>query len=122
MGGLVPDLRWDTLELFEVPCEAGTVYVHLGIAQGTPVGPFLGVDPPTGRSFHCMALDVHYVVGGKIKESWHVEDWQSAVVQLTGGLGSRPVGEMPPLHSDQPCGFEVCPAEASGSNGCCTLL
>ena len=61
--------------MFEIPCEEGAKYVHVGVVTGTPVAPFLGVDPPTGRSFKVMSLDVHWVVDGKIRESWLVTEW-----------------------------------------------
>jgi len=94
----VPDFTWKTEEVFHISCFEGDKFVHVGSATGKPVAGFQGVEPPTGKSFHIMAIDVHWVVDGKIKESWHVEDWAAAIQQLTDKSG--PAG-IPPLHGGQ---------------------
>ncbi|MDW3223464.1 MAG: ester cyclase [Paracoccaceae bacterium] len=78
-GGLIPDLKWEVQEIWQ----DGDTYIVRGIATGTPQGPFLGVDPATGKSFEIMSIDVHRVEGGLLKESYHIEEWLTAIGQLT---------------------------------------
>ena len=58
-------------------------FVVRGLATGTPVAPFFGVEPPTGRRFEIMSIDILTVAAGKIVHVYHLEDWTSAVAQLT---------------------------------------
>jgi hypothetical protein len=37
------------------------------------------------ENFKIMAIDVHTVEDGKIKRTYHVEDWAGAMRQLSGG-------------------------------------
>lgn len=78
-GGLIPDLKWEVQEIWQ----DGDTYIVRGIATGTPEGPFLGVDPATGKSFEIMSIDVHRVEDGRLKESYHIEEWLTAIAQLT---------------------------------------
>ncbi|WP_342078579.1 ester cyclase [Yoonia sp. SS1-5] len=78
-GGLIPDLKWEVQEIWQ----DGDTYIVRGRATGTPQGPFLGIDPATGKSFDIMSIDIHRVEDGKLKESYHIEDWMSALAQLT---------------------------------------
>ena len=78
-GGLIPDVKWEVQEIWQ----DGDTYIVRGIATGTPEGPFLGVDPATGKSFEIMSIDEHRVEDGLLKESYHVEEWLTAVGQLT---------------------------------------
>ena len=59
-----------------------TIYRWSG-AQGTPTGNFLGV-PPTGKKLRIMAIDIHTIVNSYIIKSYHLEDWSSAIPQLSG--------------------------------------
>ena len=47
---------------------------------------FPGTDPKIikGKSFKTMAIDIHEVLDGKIKKTWHIEDWLTALNQLLG--------------------------------------
>jgi hypothetical protein len=78
LGKLIPDLRW---EIKEVTVSGDKVIVR-GEASGTPVGAFLGI-PPTGKSFKVMSIDVHTIANGKIVKVHHIEDWATAMRQLT---------------------------------------
>lgn len=78
-GGLIPDLKWEVQEIWQ----DGDTYIVRGRATGTPQGPFLGVDPATGKSFDIMSIDVHRVEDGRLKESYHIEEWLTAIAQLT---------------------------------------
>jgi hypothetical protein len=39
----------------------------------------------SGKNFKIMAIDVHTVEDGKIKRTYHLEDWAGAMRQLSGG-------------------------------------
>lgn len=78
-GGLIPDLKWEVQDIWQ----DGDTYIVRGIATGTPDGPFLGIEPATGKSFEIMSIDVHRVEDGRLKESYHIEEWLRAIGQLT---------------------------------------
>jgi len=80
LGQVVPDLRWQPEEI--IPLDDGRFVVR-GLAAGTPTGPFLGVEPPTGRRFEIMSIDILTLRQGKIVHVFHLEDWTSAIAQLT---------------------------------------
>lgn len=80
LGQVVPDLTWTPEEI--IPTEDGRFVVR-GTATGTPVGPFFGVDPATGKSFEIMSIDIVTVTDGLISHIYHLEDWTGAVAQLT---------------------------------------
>ncbi|WP_206194050.1 ester cyclase [Serratia microhaemolytica] len=77
-GKVIPDLKWEIKELLV----NGNRVVVRGEASGTPVSTFMGV-PNTGKSFRIMSIDIHTVENGKLIRSYHVEDWMSAVRQLS---------------------------------------
>ncbi|MEM8731061.1 MAG: ester cyclase [Pseudomonadota bacterium] len=79
LGQVVPDLTWTPDEI--VPLDGR--YVVRGTARGTPVGPFLGVDPATGKGFEIMSIDIVTVEAGQITHIYHLEDWTGAIAQLT---------------------------------------
>jgi predicted ester cyclase len=79
-GQVVPDLNWETKEIIEL--DDGRFVVR-GVATGKPIGPFFGVEPATGRSFEIMSIDILTLGGGKIVHIYHLEDWTSAIAQLT---------------------------------------
>ncbi len=57
---------------------------------GTHQGDLFGI-PPTGRHIEAMAIDIHRLEGGRIAETWHVEDWLTVLGQL-GALGGPQEG------------------------------
>ena len=75
---LIPDYH---LERKEVLVSGDRIVVR-GEATGTPAAVFLGVQP-TGKSFRIMTVDIHDVKDGKIVRTFHVEDWATAIRQLT---------------------------------------
>ena len=79
LGQVVPDLTWTPEEI--IPADGR--YIVRGTAAGTPVGPFLGVDPATGNSFEIMSIDIVTVEDGLISNIYHLEDWTGAIAQLT---------------------------------------
>ena len=80
LGQVVPDLTWEVKEL--IALDDGRFVVR-GEAAGTPIGPFFGVETPTGRSFSIMSIDILTLEEGKIVHIYHLEDWTSALAQLT---------------------------------------
>lgn len=74
----VPDLNWVPQEILQ----DGSRFTVRSTATGTPVLPFLGVEPK-GNSFEIMTIDIHTVANGKIVSSYHVEDWATAMRQLS---------------------------------------
>lgn len=79
LGQVVPDLTWTPEEIIALDGR----FVVRGTASGTPVGPFLGVAPATGKAFEIMSIDIVTVDGGKISHIYHLEDWTGAIAQLT---------------------------------------
>jgi predicted ester cyclase len=75
----MPDLNWKIEEILQ----SGNRFIVRGRASGTPKGPFFGVDGG-GKSFTIMSIDIHEVHGGKIVKVYHVEDWATALRQLSG--------------------------------------
>lgn len=78
-GKLVPDMNWEMVEVIE----AGDKVIVRGRATGTPQGPMFGVDGQ-GRGFDIMSIDIHTIANGKIVETHHIEDWSTALRQLSG--------------------------------------
>ncbi|MEM6694782.1 MAG: ester cyclase [Pseudomonadota bacterium] len=79
LGQVVPDLEWTPDEIIELDGR----FVVRGTAKGTPTGPFLGVDPATGNGFEIMSIDIVTVEAGLITHIYHLEDWSTAIAQLT---------------------------------------
>lgn len=77
-GKAIPDLKWEIKELLT----SGNRVIVRGEASGTPAGAFMGV-PHGGKSFRIMSIDIHTVENGKLTRAYHVEDWMSAVRQLS---------------------------------------
>lgn len=78
IGKLVPNLTWEIKQL----TVAGNTITVRSEATGKPTQEFFGV-PHTGGHFKIMAIDIHHVSSaGKIKTSYHVEDWAGAIKQL----------------------------------------
>jgi len=79
-GEALPDIKWEIKEILV----AGDRVIVRGEASGTPSGVFRGI-PASGKSFKIMSIDIHTIDNGKIKRSYHVEDWAGAMRQLSGG-------------------------------------
>ena len=77
-GQLIPDLKWAPQEMIQ---QGGKVVVR-SRATGTPKGPLFGVDGK-GKGFDIMSIDIHTLVDGKIVQTHHVEDWSTALRQLS---------------------------------------
>ena len=79
LGQVVPNLTWEPDEIVDLD---GRFLVR-GTAKGTPIAPFFGVDPATGKSFEIMSIDIVTVEDGLITHIYHLEDWTGAIAQLT---------------------------------------
>ena len=53
-----------------------------------PVFPGIDASKVKGKRFTSYALDLHNIRGGKIKSTWHMEDWAVALDQM---LNNKPV-------------------------------
>src|SRR5918997_1303555 len=62
--------------------------------RGTHQGDLLGI-PPTGRAVEFMAIDIHRVEGGRIAETWHIEDYLSLLFQLGATIQPGPGAATP---------------------------
>jgi len=80
LGRAVPDLTWEATEIIETKDNR---FVVRGVASGTPQGPFLFVDPASGKRFEIMSIDIITVKDGLITHIYHLEDWIGAINQLT---------------------------------------
>ena len=78
LGKTVPNLRW-TIEDIRT---FGDQIVVRGKATGTPTGELFGAKA-TGKSFDTMALDVFTVRDGKLASAYHVENWMTALQQIS---------------------------------------
>lgn len=78
---MVPDIQVKNLQII---VEGDWIAVRSELS-GTPQKEFFGV-PPSGRSFHIMAVDFNRVRDGKLAELYHCENWAIAVSQLRGML------------------------------------
>lgn len=77
-GAAIPDLKWSVQEILQ----DGNRYTVRSIATGTPVKTFFGVEP-SGKNFEIMTIDIHTVENGRITRSYHVEEWATAIRQLS---------------------------------------
>lgn len=76
---LVPDLKWEIQEMIQ----EGNQVVVRSLASGTPNGNFMGVQTDGTKSFKTMTIDIHTVENGQVVEVHHLEDWGTAIKQLS---------------------------------------
>jgi predicted ester cyclase len=75
----VPDIN---VEILDVLADGASIAVRSELS-GTPVGDFMV--PHTGRSFSIMTIDIHRVGDdGRLATLHHLEDWGTAIHQLSG--------------------------------------
>ena len=80
--GMIPDLKWDVQEML---VDGNRVIVR-SIASGTPSSPegyFFGVPTDGSKKFKVQTIDIHTVENGKMTTAYHVEDWASAIQQVS---------------------------------------
>ena len=77
--GLIPDLQWQPREMLF----ADNKVVVRSIASGSPRGSFMGLELDGTRSFAIDTTDIHEIVNGQIARVHHLEDWSTAIKQLS---------------------------------------
>jgi len=78
VGKVVPNLHVEVKEIIH----EGNRFIVRGQMTGTPVADFFGVKP-SGKSFDIMNIDIHTVENGQIVTTYHIEDWATALQQLS---------------------------------------
>ena len=73
----IPDMKFDIKEVLV----AGDRVIVRGEVTGTPAGELFGV-PHSGKSFRMMTVDIQTIKDGKISNTFHMENWLSALGQL----------------------------------------
>src|SRR6266852_5820992 len=73
----IPDMKFDIKEVLV----SGNRVIVRGEVSGTPSGDLFGV-PHTGKSFRIMAIDIQTIRDGKMVQTYHLENWLSALGQL----------------------------------------
>lgn len=76
---LVPDLKCEIQELLN----DGEKYIVRSKAMGSPKGDFMGLPTDGTKSFEIMTIDIYKVIDGQILEVHHLEDWGTAMKQLS---------------------------------------
>ncbi len=76
---LIPDLKWEPQQMLH----EGNHFVVRSRASGTPNGDFMGLPTNGSKSFDIMTIDVHTIENGQLTTVHHLEDWATAMKQLT---------------------------------------
>jgi predicted ester cyclase len=76
---LIPDLKWEIQEMLQ----DGNKVVVRSLASGTPNGNFMGTPTDGNKSFKIMTIDIHTVENGQVVEVHHLEDWLTAIGQVS---------------------------------------
>lgn len=76
---LIPNLKWEPQD-FVV---SGNKVVVRSIASGSPIGSFMGLQLDGSKSFRIDTIDIHEVEGGQVVRVYHLEDWATAIQQLS---------------------------------------
>lgn len=76
---MIPDLKWEPQDIIV----SGNKVVVRSIASGTPRGSFMGLAVDGSRSFRIDTIDIHELAGGQVIRVHHLEDWASAIKQLS---------------------------------------
>ena len=91
-GEIIPDLKFERKEMFVHEDKVVVLLKVSGTIEKAPQGeefvPFFpGIEPSevVGKNFETLAVDIHSIVDGKIQQSYHIEDWRTAVYQMIKG-------------------------------------
>ena len=98
LGQVMPDIKYETQRMW---IHQDKVIVLSKVSatnvKGAPPGfrfilSFPGVNPKklVGKKFETLGISVHRIVDGRIKQSYHIDEWQLAVSQM---LSDRPVSD-----------------------------
>src|SRR5712671_5842186 len=73
----IPDMKFDIKEVLV----SGNRVIVRGEVSGTPSGELFGI-AHGGKSFRIMAIDIQTIRDGKMVQTYHLENWLSALGQL----------------------------------------
>jgi predicted ester cyclase/heme-degrading monooxygenase HmoA len=76
---LIPDLRWKPEDILV----SGAKVVVRSVASGSPNGAFMGLELDGTKTFRIDTTDIHEIEGGRIARVHHLEDWATAMKQLS---------------------------------------
>jgi len=76
---LIPDLKREPHELLQ----DGNKVIVRSTFSGQPKGDFMDLPLDGTKSFSTMSIDIHTVENGKIKMVHHIEEWPTALAQLS---------------------------------------
>ena len=79
---MIPDLKWDPQEIIESKNQV-IVRSKVSGTPNSPEGKFFGVSTNGTKSFQTMSIDIHTIENGKIVKVNHVEDWSTALKQVS---------------------------------------
>lgn len=82
---LIPNLKWEIQEVIQDKNR----FIVRSMASGNSKGDFMGQSTDGSKPFKIMTIDIHTVENGKIKQTYHVEDWATAMKQLAGENQSK---------------------------------
>ena len=80
---MIPDLKWEPQEIII----SGNQVIVRSKATGTPNSPegkFFGIPTDGTKSFQTISIDIHTIENGKIVKVHHIEDWATAIKQISG--------------------------------------
>ena len=72
----------------------GTVNNPANVEE-VPLFPGIPAERVVGKSFETMAIDLHLIKNGRMKQAWHVEDWATALAQMVNGSPTPDLGFNP---------------------------
>lgn len=75
---IMPDMKWEIQETIE----QGNQMVVRSLFSASPIGNFKGVECDGTKKFQTMAIDIHTIENGQIKQVYHCEEWETAINQL----------------------------------------
>lgn len=75
----IPDLKFEPKD----KVVDGNKVVVRSVATGSPKGPFMGLSLDGSKSFKIDTVDIHTLENGQIVEVYHIEDWATALRQLS---------------------------------------
>ena len=75
---IMPDMKWEIQETIE----QGNQIVVRSLLSASPIGNFKGVECNGAKKFQTMAIDIHTIGNGQIKQVYHCEEWETAIEQL----------------------------------------
>lgn len=97
-GHVIPDLKYERKEMFLHEDTVVVLYkvtgtiehsaAEIGDRHGIPFYPGIDPDRLLGKKFETSAMDVHRISHGKIQQTYHIEDWRTAIYQM---LKDKPV-------------------------------